>query len=870
MEIPSEAEYELFCLADPDFYEQPDFGVSEERLFPAVREAATPAGWRRRLTAGWVNYQPPGVRIPTQGWKIHVSAAIGQAEEVVQKVFDYCVGRVTTFKLVPGSREHHRRNAKYADRAGSGKLATIYPRDERQLETLVRELGDLLRGVSGPYILSDLRWMDGPVYVRYGAFQARTVATADGREVLAVEDADGNLVPDARGPVFSVPEWISMPEFLRPHLARRNATHIDDLPVEFVGALHYSNGGGVYEGREKDTGAKVVIKEARPHAGLDGARRDAVTRLRRERDFLERLRGLPGVPALMGYHSVADYEFLVEEFIEGLPLYKACAIRNPLLSTVSVGRREVDEYRRWAMALWQSVADAVRLMHDRGVVFGDLHMSNVLYSAEREQVYLIDFEGGWFVAEDGRQLMASTGFAAPPRCTGTEVDEYALAALKLAVFAPLTATIPMNRGKAAHLARVIGDRFGVPEKWLAGAVAVLGEGARPWAPIVHVVSDPGAKRWPAVRASIAAGIRASATPERNDRLFPGDIAQFTESGAELSMAYGAAGVLWALRRTGENDVEGGERWLLDRMQDRRDIPPGFYNGRHGIAYALWDLGRREAALETLNGLLEHEANKADVSLFSGLSGMGLNWLHFARESGEDRYLGRALRIADSIRDRLEQVTDIPETSGGGQPYAGLMHGSSGPALFLTAAFEETGDIRYLDAAETALRQDLRRCIRDEEGTLQVNEGFRRMPYLAGGSAGIGIVLDRYLACRPDSELEADLAAILQATRSSLYLLSGLFHGTAGMVLCNASHGSGDAQVVAEQVAGLDWQVLDWRGHIAFPGSHSLRLSMDLATGSAGVLLALAAAQAATTEPKRRLSLPFLLPATEREVRRTSL
>ncbi|MGW7520441.1 class III lanthionine synthetase LanKC [Streptomyces sp. NPDC054796] len=855
-----ETEYAAFCAKDPHFYDKIDDDPAAERLFAPLSENTTPTGWRRITVWGWINYHPPRVRMPAQGWKIHVSASVERSEEVAQLVFDHCVDRAVPFKLVPSAHEYHRRNRKYAERAGSGKLATIYPLDEAQLESLVTELGEMLRDVPGPYILSDLRWMDSPVYVRYGAFEARKVKLANGREVQAIADADGNLVPDPRGPVFSIPEWVSLPEFLRPALELRDASRIDDLPCEIAGVLHYSNGGGVYEGQEKSTGAKVVVKEGRPHAGLDLSGRDAVSRLRRERDILTRLSGLPGVPALKGYHSVAGHEFLIEDFVEGLTLRTACLRRNPMLHDGPPDGRELAEYRQWAMATWQRVADVVRAMHQRGVVFGDLHTQNIICSPREEseeRVCLIDFEGGWFLEEDGRQVMANPGFVAPRGTAGAAVDDYALAALKFAVFAPLTEMFMQSDGKPAHLADVIAERFGVPRAWFADALAVLrGHQAVP-ADLGEVDLSPEA--WPALESSMAEAVRVSATPERTDRLFPGDIAQFLVPGAQLGMAHGAAGVLWALRAAGAGDAPEEERWLVDQaFRDHSDVPPGFYNGWHGVAYALWELGRKNAAVDLLARMPSARSDEADLSLFDGLAGTGLNWLHFARESGEDRYLRRALETADLVRYRLGDITDVPQVSGGAHPHAGLMHGASGPALFLTAMFEQTGDTAYLDAAEVALRQDLRRCQRDDNGVVQVNEEFRLMPYLATGSVGIGVALDRYLVSRPDPELEAEFAAIGRAARMSFYIYPGLFHGRAGMILFNASHQPTDRSLTATQVAGLDWHALKWRGHLAFPGTQLLRMSMDLATGSAGVLLALAAARTAATEPERRLSLPFLL------------
>jgi hypothetical protein len=63
-------------------------------------------------------------------------------------------------------------------------------------------------------------------------------------------------------------------------------------------------------------------------------------------------------------------------------------------------------------------------------------------------------------------------------------------------------------------------------------------------------------------ASLAAGVRASATLDREDRFFPGDLAQFPHGGATL--AYGAAGVIHALVVTGARYPELDEHvdWLL--------------------------------------------------------------------------------------------------------------------------------------------------------------------------------------------------------------------------------------------------------------------------------------------------------------------
>jgi hypothetical protein len=67
--------------------------------------------------------------------------------------------------------------------------------------------------------------------------------------------------------------------------------------------------------------------------------------------------------------------------------------------------------------------------------------------------------------------------------------------------------------------------------------------------------------------------------------------------------------------------------------------------------------------------------------------------------------------------------------------------------------------------------------------------------------------------------------------------------------------AGDAAGAAVQARRLSWHAVPFRRDgVAFPGDQLLRLSMDLGTGSAGVLLALAAARGAAGAV-----LPFLDP-----------
>ena len=916
--------YEVFCLADRYFYE------SLDRL-PAARPAgsagrtvslfetaqrATPPDWHRMRTGDWLHLDPPAgaEAYPAQGWKIHVTATLDNADKVAAKVWDYCVPRNIPFKFVPGPQLLHLRNSKYAGRDTSGKFVTVYPPDERRLHVVLDELGVLLDGEPGPYILTDLRWREGPLHVRYGAFAKRFCVGERGTLVSAIEDGEGRLVPDNRAPSFHVPPWITLPDFLAPHLAARNATTVADLPYRIEKALHFSNGGGVYAGTDTRTGDKVVLKEGRPHAGLASDGADAVARLRRERDALRRLSGLGVAPEVRDWLTVGDHRFLVMDFLAGKPLNSSYALRHPLLSP-RPDPKALADYTDWALRVHSRVEQAVAAVHSRGIAFNDLHMFNIMLGPDDESVFLLDFEAAAPLTENSRQSVAHPGFVAPADRRGVAVDHYALACLRLALFLPVTTLFAIDRAKAAHLADVIATEFPVPRQFLAeavaeitrdigpgetagagGAVAVArGAGART-APAgggaVRVTEgaqraltegdfgsgfesgagaglDSGAgfagrylpagpADWPAARDSMAAAILASATPEREDRLFPGDITQFSDGGG-LGVAHGAAGVLLAFAETGLPRYEEGEQWLLDRTAaPPNGTPLGLYDGVAGIAYVLDRLGHTERALVLIRSLLGENWQRLASDLGGGLAGIGLVLDHLAGTSGETDLRERALEAAGIVAGRL-----AAEPQDGPGRRAGLMRGATGAALLFLRLYERTGNPALLHHAARALALDLDSCVTTAIGALEVDERWRTLPYVGDGSAGIGLVLDDFLGLaargggldpRTAEPFEQARVGILRAATQRLYAQPSLFSGRAGMILHLARTTAPDvpAGALAAQIDALGWYGMAYEGELAFPGNQMMRLSMDLGTGTAGCLLALGAALGDT-----RARLPFL-------------
>jgi class III lanthionine synthetase len=868
--------YELYCLADPLFYDSP-LGPRAERYGYEIAGRPAPAGWRRTTRGDWVVLAPgddierPHGRLPRQGWKIHVTAGLDTAEQTLGEVWDYCVPRLVSFKFLRAPHVLHTRNAKYACRESSGKLVTIYTENEARLTSILTELGDLLGGREGPYLLGGLRWANGPLYVRYGGFVPRYCLSDSGGWEPAIEDPDGRLVPNRPTERFAPPPWVPLPAVLRPHIDDASDAPLTALPFLVERVLHQSNGGGVYAAKDTRTGETVVLKEARPHTGLtlDGV--DAVARLAHERSIMESLAGLAAVPAVRGYFTVGQRTYLVQDFVEGEPLAQLLRERLPL-NDPAAGAEQATEYTKWALRMYGRVEEAVTEVHRRGVVFGDLHPFNVVVRPD-DSVALVDFEAAARAGEAAAPDLAHPGFAAPQDRVGFDRDRYALACLRLALFLPLTRLLVLDRGKAAHLAEIIAAHFPVPRDFLDQAVAEIhrpkvgGHGAdgdatpvdgaaSAWAHGEHPTLVPDTAGWERARASLTAAILASATPERPDRLFPGDIKHFRTGG--LNIAYGAAGVLYALDATGAGRYPEYETWLVRQsLHPPQDAHIGFYEGLHGVAYVLEQLCRRDEALKVIDICMGTKWEQFTLDLRSGLAGIALNLRHFAREAGEPSLYDAAVKAADIVADRLGGTDDGVRNGGGaGRSRAGLLDGAAGPALLFIRMFEDSGDQAWLDRAAAALGRDLRHCVPGPDGTLYVNDGRRTVPYLNGGAAGIAIVLDEYLAHRLDGRFSAASAAIRRGVRLPFTMQSGLFNGRAGLLAYLAGrYQQGRAWAdpdVALQVRNLAWHALSYQGQLAFPGDQLYRLSMDFATGAAGVLFALGVALHA--EP---VALPLL-------------
>ncbi|MEU1553225.1 class III lanthionine synthetase LanKC [Streptomyces scabiei] len=594
--------YEAFTIADPVWYEPLERCADEaSRLFPADGE--TPAGWRRHQEGVWEFLVPVDAgELPEQGWKIHVSATADSAEGIVAAVWEVCRRLALPWKFLRSRHLITATNTKYANRATSGKTVTVYPRDEAELHMALKELDRAVGGRPGPYVLSDQRWNEGPVSVRYGAFVFMWCELADGTRVPALRDPQGRLVPDHRRPVFATPDWVDVPHFLTGRPEPDGLGDDGTLGGHRVRkALHFSNGGGVYLAEDAQ-GRDVVLKEARPHAGLDGTGADAVDRLRVEASVLEQLGHLPFVPRHHGSFTAWEHHYLAMEYIEGESFNTWLGREHPLTR-----HRPSEEARARFAALavdrLEQVEAHVAALHEAGIAFGDLHHRNILIRPDGA-VALVDFELATPVDTVRSAALGAPGFMDPTLTDPRDADLFALGCCQLAALAPLTVLTLRNPAAVAPLIDLAVTSFPtLPAPFVRRMLdrLALSPALRPHLPSATAVAA-GPAPVPPSTGKLLRGIAHAADPGRTDRLFPADVAGH-RPGAPLGLANGAPGVLLAQWAAGTEPSAEHVEWLVRAVgRAPTDTPAGLYDGLGGTAWLLHRLGHAQAA-NTLDRLL---------------------------------------------------------------------------------------------------------------------------------------------------------------------------------------------------------------------------------------------------------------------------
>ena len=811
----------LFMAPRNIYFVEPGSSVDSTRIF-SLDQQPLPKGWTRQRKTGhaWTGVYGPQ-KLPSQGWKLHISARLDDADEVLNLVANSCLEHGISFKYLATPEVLSSLNRKYSPRSSSGKFITVYPINSESFGHIADELCVILRGREAPTILTDIQLGSAPVYGRYGAFREMWIGLPSGEDALALHTPDGTLVTDSRHLRFDVPQDITdIPPIIERALQQRTRqAQKRKIPYQVDRALHFSNAGGVYQARSED-GTPVVIKEGRRHTGMGLDGRDAAEGLRSEATALRALSGISGVPRYIDWHSFADREFLVEEHLGGSRSIEYVASNHPDMYAQS----DSNHFRRYAKTVQkvidnlQAVVDAI---HERGWSFGDLHPGNLLIDASND-VSLVDFETATCDPSDkGDRFTVAPGF----RVNGLSAQ-----------------AADHRRVQLIHLWMLIpaGTFWEFSDKillrYIEEATKKFSLNPSIFADLIRSLQPAHSESYWKSRVTLPDPCPVDEVIEKATK----DILRFiTEDSVMLkaspipvgpgrvswNVGQGAAGVLWMLQNTPDPRVQDLAQWVQTSAMSSPRVLPGLYSGDAGVAVTLAAAGRTTAGDWFLDRALARANSLDHAGLEAGLSGIAWAALCLGRR---EEALGLAERAVNMMR-----------TSTHGR---GLLIGPSGVSLLASRLFEFTGDSGWLDVAEDMLQLDLHHLVYREDGTVLLDVGNgKHQPDIGQGSLGTAIAAERILLYRNNDGAYRLRESAGRSCLSGSWATQGLLDGRSGAVAYLATLNQRNVEenlLLQTNTKVLLEHFIDIDGSLHFPGRLQLRFSHDLSSGMAGALHAL--------------------------------
>ncbi|MEK6299419.1 MAG: class III lanthionine synthetase LanKC [Acidobacteriota bacterium] len=861
----------LDTIADPEFYESIDYYQPRSEEFLDLVTEMVPSDWQfMRVNGIWFGCLLPegqGRPTPPQGWKIHVSSSLAQSRDVLKAVVPVLTEHCVSFKFSLDLTILALMNNKRWSRQGSGKFITIYPVDETQFVFLVEELHKATRALEGPYILSDRRYKDSKVvFYRYGGIRPESVLNARGEKVPMLTSPSGERVPDIRRPYFYLPEWAKDP-LEDTSATDGNADSEEQLPSRILlkdgrysvkSVLTYSNSGGVYMAEDLETGQDVVIKEARPF--ID-ATEDTIFLLKKEYRILSKIAHLRIAPQPLDFFQDWEHFFMVQEYLKGNSLADFASRHNVTLiprPTLADTESFYGKFRRIILQL----ADIVKAIHEHGIVFSDLSPNNLILTPETLELKIIDFEGAHEMGVDKPGLLFTPGFAADQmfgRTSTFESDYFSLGAIIHFFLSPVNQIFLINPKARFSFLQTVTKDIGFPKSICEMATALVDKEAekRPTpAEVIEVLqrddkpSTPdfavnGREADPTYRndvSEITRYILGVATYERKDRLFPSDGAIFHTN--PLSLAYGACGVAYALKKM-DGKVPGEVvDWIAARNKNTLLYPPGLYTGLAGIAWGMLELGMHDESQQALISTFDHPLVYNSFDLFYGASGWGLANLRFFMEFQDEMYLDKAEEAGRYLLDTVAEDTRGCYWTSKDEIPLGYAYGASGVSLFLLYLYLAGGKEEFLEIGKKAVDFDIN-CASSQRGGKELSwrrladKGSVLYPYWIYGAAGVGMAVLRYYRLLEEERYRETLEKIFIETARKYTVFPGFFKGLSGLgeflldlyqVTNDNRHLDGAYRVAT----GISLFKIERKKGLAFPGEMLRRISCDYGTGSAGV------------------------------------
>lgn len=790
----------------------------------------------------WVMVNFVNDKLPSQGWKIHVSSTLDKAQNILTTTSRYLIKNHISFKYVRSLTQLMIKNSKYADRSGSGKFITIYPRNEKEFKKILNELQPKVdRYKKGPYILNDKRWKNGNLYFRYGGFMS-IIKVVNKKEIYCIKNNNGDLIEDKRVPYYYLPDFIKEPQFI---IHSEKETKINERGTkkfrkfQINEAIHFSNGGGVYKAKYKEK--DVILKEARNQAGLDGALKDATFRLKNEAKILKILTNSKYTPKFIEFFKTWENYYLAQEYLNGIPLSDWLSKNFPF----SFNSKNIDTYIEQIKNILKNIFNGLKKIHSYGIALGDIQPNNILI-LENNEIKFIDFETSSFFSDIDSLDLMTIGFVDNRTKNNLEKDYYAFIQLIKYVFLPIGSVEMLTDNLRYNHLQYIKDKFGIDifnfiQSLISQCINLANFKSRELNLALSLkkefkyISKGNEKEIKDIIDGLIEGIKSDIG---NEQFIHGDIRQYLSPLGKYNILTGAYGAILALYKT-NNITKTNKKWIRSHAKFDEFNDYGLFTGKIGIANVLYNIGLKKEANIIFESTIKYiDSNISvikDVSILSGLAGIGLSFLRYYKKTKNKGIKNFLDKIYERIIQLFNQKEPLYSCDIDFIPN-GFFEGWSGVSVFIME-YLEFFNLNEYNIVFNMIKEDLKDCkINENDGSLNVKDENRLLPYILSGSAGIIYSIDKYNILVDKKVFHMEKEQILKVLNCRSYYGIGLFRGASGMfTILPYLNDNKYTKLVLEK---LNLFLIKDKNKLFTPGDFSYRLSNDVFSGSSGIVLAL--------------------------------
>lgn len=793
-------------------------------------------------------------KLPQQGWKIHLTANIKDAQKLLLTVSQYLNNQQVSYKFIDTVDAMLLSNSKYGDRTESGKFITVYPVNTAEFVQLLPALAEITQDfLEGPYILSDQEWQDSHVFYRYGAFKAMKTVI-DGAEVYAIIDNKHNLVEDKRLPYYYQPDFIVEPEQLKnnvQHYDQNEFKKLMNYNVDF--SLHYSNAGGVYHAVFK--GKEWVLKEGRAFAGLDANGNDGFNRIKHEYKILKQLAEIPTVVDVYESFKAWKHQYLVEEYLQGDTLADFVDSQYPF----TANKQKKNEYLTKTVKIITALLKAINQIHQKGIAIGDLQPDNIII-LDTDKVKLIDFENAQKASAAYNPGLATPGYSDFNAKTFAEADRIALYKIARYLILPTATGFDWAPELEAVQDKNISNEFGKQiVEFLHNLKKQLNlnfnsDSRHPqyYYQNLTVPSTPfSLNQLNQNIAEVAKGISDNLNYNFKGLIY-GDIPQYSSEISYYSVANGAFGAIMALNRSQTLDQKSKQEiniWLEQQLPNLKKLLAepttdiGLFTGLSGIATVLYEQGYTKISYSIMKKIQTNVALKLtnDISIYSGLAGVGLAFLCFYGQTKKNIYLQNAIDLGKQVMQIIKHERYTEKTD------SGLITGWLGAALFLWKLSIVTKAKQYKQAALRIYQVVIKNSLQlTSDGAFIKDNSYsyeRLIPYVNHGSAGLALLMIEFLQDDPKVFTKKELEILLKILKQNdvfVTFFAGLFDGFLSLLILDNAFAicTNNKVTLKKKYNLLNNYLVAQNGGVMVPGRFGFKCSLDLTTGSSGLLLLL--------------------------------